>query len=60
MIVVLAKTNSGLRIGEWMRTGAKLRERKVLVKKYHFTDRKGQKLDAGDMEPDILDRIDRI
>ena len=43
-----------------MRIGVELKERRGLVKGYYFTDRKGQKLEAGDMEPNVLDRIDRI
>ena len=60
MIAVSAETNSGLKIGKWVKIGLELKERKGLVGEYYFTDRKGWKLEAGDMEPGILDRIERV
>ena len=60
MIVVSGETNSGLKIGKWVKIGLKLKERSGLVRRYYFTDKKGRKLEAGDMEPDILDRTERV
>ena len=60
MIVVSAETNSGLKFGKWVKIEIKLKERRDLVRGYYFMDRKGWKLEAGDMEPDILDRTERI
>ena len=53
MITVSAETNSGLKIRKWVKIGLELKERRGLVRGYYFTDRKGRKLEADDMEPDI-------
>ena len=53
-------TNSGLRIGEWIKIRVELKERSGLVKKDYFTDRKGQTIEVVDMESDILDMIKRF
>ena len=60
MIAVSAETDSGLKIGKWVKIGLELKERRGLVRGYYFTDRKGRKLEAGELEPDVLDRIERV
>ena len=57
MIAVSVDTNSGLRIGEWIKIRVELKERSGLVKGDYFTDRKGQTIEVVDMESDILDMI---
>ena len=59
-VVVTARSNSGLRIGDWMKSGIESRERRVLFQGYFFTNKKGGTIRARDLEVDILDRITRI
>ena len=59
-VVVTARSNSGLKIGEWMKRGIESRERRGIFQGYFFTNSKGGMMRSKDLEVDILDRIARI
>lgn len=59
-MVVTAKSNSGLKIGPWIKRGIVSRERCGVYQDYFFTTSKGRMMRSEDLEVDILNRIGRI
>ena len=60
LVVVTAKSNSGLQIGPWIKRALEWRERRRIERGFLFADESGRRTTLKDFDGEILERIARV
>ena len=60
LVVVTAKSNSGLQIGPWIKRALEWRERRRIERGFLFADESGRRATLKDFDGEILERIARV